>query len=269
METENATGSTELTLEDRLTAFNFTKTTFNAFPRVRKAIKQHGASALADLYDFIRSKQMLAKMFRSDAMMGEARKKRFKYWMNLFAGPGGEDYNKAAHRIGTVHAAIGLAPTWYISSYARMLEATLQAVIGRSVTDPFGNRSKAANALIKASLLDMDIALSAYFDVEEAKRRKVIDGVSKALDHLASGNFSQRMADLPEGYEALSRDFRSDAHAGLRNAGAGETHGDRNPGRIHRYQRSGRRSVPAHGPTGRQSRTIGGRDGGDYASGTG
>lgn len=209
METENATASTELTLEDRLTAFNFTKTTFNAFPRVRKAIKQHGASALADLYDFIRSKPMLAKMFRSDAMMGEARKKQFNHWMNLFAGPVGEDYNSAAHRIGTVHAAIGLAPTWYISSYARMLEATLPAVIGRSVTDPFGNRSKAANALIKASLLDMDIALSAYFDVEEAKRRKVIDGVSKALDHLASGNFSQRMADLPEGYEALSRDFEA------------------------------------------------------------
>lgn len=111
METSNVSGSTELKLDDRLTAFNFTKSTFGAFPRVRKAIKQHGASALSDLYDFIRSKPMLAKMFRSDAMMGEARKKQLAHWMNLFAGPVGEDYNNAAHRIGTVHAAIGLAPT--------------------------------------------------------------------------------------------------------------------------------------------------------------
>lgn len=111
METSNVSGSTELKLDDRLTAFNFTKSTFGAFPRVRKAIKQHGASALSDLYDFIRSKPMLAKIFRSDAMMCEARKKQLAHWMNLFAGPVGEDYNNAAHRIGTVHAAIGLAPT--------------------------------------------------------------------------------------------------------------------------------------------------------------
>lgn len=64
-------------------------------------------------------------------------------------------------------------------------------------------------AFVRAGLLDMDIAVSAYFDAESAVRMATVDKLGVALAQLAEGDLSIRDLDLPAEFAKVTEDFLS------------------------------------------------------------
>ncbi|RSV26412.1 globin-coupled sensor protein [Sphingomonas sp. ABOLH] len=204
-------GQDHIDFEQRLAAFDYDDRSYGAFPRVKRAIERHAPAALTALYRHIASTASLRGMFASQARMDHARDKQMEHWRKLFSGPIDRDYAAAATNIGQVHARIGLAPTWYISGYARMLEHVLPRLVLGRLGLPFGARARAraVTALVKASLIDMDIALAAYFTAEQAGRRAVIERCGAAFERMAQGDLTVSLDGLPNKYQALADSFEA------------------------------------------------------------
>ncbi len=204
-------GSEEIDFDKRLAAFDYDARSYGTFPMVKRAIERHAPAALIALYRHIANTPSIRDMFTSPARMDHARDKQLEHWRKLFSGPIDRDYAAAASNIGQVHARIGLAPTWYISGYARMLEHVLPRIVLGRIGWPFGarRRARAATALVKASLIDMDIALAAYFEAEQAGRRAVIERCGAAFERMAEGDLTVSLDGLPREYQALADSFEA------------------------------------------------------------
>ncbi|MEH3040251.1 MAG: globin-coupled sensor protein [Sphingomonas paucimobilis] len=204
-------GQDGIDFEQRLAAFDYDERSYGAFPMVKRAIERHAPAALTALYRHIANTASIRGMFASQARMDHARDKQMEHWRKLFSGPIDRDYAAAATNIGQVHARIGLAPTWYISGYARMLEHVLPRLVLGRLGLPLGARARAraATALVKASLIDMDIALAAYFTAEQAGRRAVIERCGAAFERMARGDLTVSLDGLPAEYQALADSFEA------------------------------------------------------------
>lgn len=190
--------------------FEIAESNYKSFPRILKSIRQHAPGALKRLYNKIRSTPHTSTFFNSQEMMDHARDKQLDHWTGLFAGKVDDAYFARAERIGHVHSRIGLAPTWYIGGYATVLETVITRMINRSAAGLLGGRiGRDVATMVKVALLDMDVALSAYFKAEEARRRDVIDKLGKTLSAMAGGDFSEQLSGLPDGYQQLERDFEA------------------------------------------------------------
>jgi methyl-accepting chemotaxis protein len=195
--------------QDRLSFFGIGRKDYGSFPRILKLLQKHAPSALADFYDKIGKTPDVAKFFKSRQHMDHARDKQLNHWVQLFSNDIGENYFAKAEQIGSVHARIGLAPTWYIGGYAMVLEQIIHKAMSGSLLGRLVGRriGKVVGSLVKCALLDMDIALSSYFRAEEAQRLAVISQVGQALESLAKGDFTVRLEGLPPAFAKVEQDF--------------------------------------------------------------
>lgn len=121
-----------------------------ALPAILDGFYQHMASAPA-----------MASL--SEARLNGIRKAQAAHWQRLFAGNFDETYLQSVRAIGQAHARIGLEPRWYIAGYSYVLPRLVTEVVR---TTRFARKRQAATirALISAVMLDMDVAISVYFD---------------------------------------------------------------------------------------------------------
>jgi methyl-accepting chemotaxis protein len=160
---------------------------------------------LSVFYDHMKRTPETAAMLEAHARRGLDWLKgaQRKHWERLFAGTFDAAYVEGVRRVGTAHARIGLDPRWYLGGYALAL-----AEIGRLVGARHRwNGKRAAEvmaAVTGAVFLDMDLALSVYFEeaqaAAKAERGKVADAfdavVGKVVAAVASaGTELQASAD--------------------------------------------------------------------------
>ncbi len=103
--------------------------------------------------------------------LGHLKQAHRKHWQTLFSGSFDADYTERAYRVGQVHARIGLKPTWYIGGYAFVLTRLIDVVLARHRRSPH-TAATTLRALIKAVMLDVDLAISAYITAGDEKRRE-------------------------------------------------------------------------------------------------
>ncbi|MBU3078255.1 globin-coupled sensor protein [Sphingomonas quercus] len=196
---------------NRLAVFGFGSRNFDVFPALKRFVERFAGAALSDLYVHIRATPEARGKFSSDAGMDRAQGLQQQHWSEMFARPLDQDYYKRAEKIGHIHARIGLSPTLYISSYARLMEGMVTRMLGAPLARLGVGRPspRVIGTFIKTALLDMEIALSNYFEAEQAGRQAVLEKIGAALDRLANGDFTAVLDDLPPGYERLVADFES------------------------------------------------------------
>ncbi|MES3027213.1 MAG: globin-coupled sensor protein [Pseudomonadota bacterium] len=184
--------------------------------------------ALDDFYAQIQSHPETRKFFSSADHVTNAKRRQAHHWEKISAGEFDSDYVAAVTKVGEIHARIGLKPRWYIGGYALLLEALIKAVLtARWPRNGFGRRTPPVDqvaselgALAKATLLDMDYAITVYLDAAEAARKAteaqvlgveretVATNIGYGLAALAAGDLTYRMAgEMPEEYQALKDDF--------------------------------------------------------------
>ncbi len=188
----------------KLAFFNIGSDDFSRFGGIALALEKHAPPALDKLYEKIAATPETAKFFSSREGMRHARNKQIEHWASMFKGRADPAYFQSAEVIGNVHARIGLEPGWYIGTYAMVLERVVAGMFS-GLTGLFATKRKAraVGSLLKMALLDMEIAISAYFKAEEMARVAVIDEVSATLHAMAEGDFATRVPDLPAAFAEL------------------------------------------------------------------
>lgn len=184
-----------------------------AYKGVSRAINRRIERALDEFYTDLRSRPDLAGMFQDASSMDRARQAQARHWQAVFKdGVDDRFFNRAKH-IGEVHARIGLEPVWYVGSYARMLEHLIEETIapGWQRYLPWKRaRARQVIVLVKVALLDIDLALSAYFDGTKEETRRLINvRMGSALDLLVNGDLTANLTDFPNEYAKVKDDFNS------------------------------------------------------------
>ena len=167
----------------------------------------------------------MAGFNESRAVIGDRSVSRLKgaqrlHWEQLFSGAFDATYREHARAVGHAHERIGLEPTWYIGGYSFVLTRLIERLLERHRRDP-ARATKEITALVKAVMLDMDIAISVYIRACNDKRERqmgviadqveaeVVSGVRAAweqgerVDEVA-GRMAGSMAALSRQAEAVS-----------------------------------------------------------------
>lgn len=199
------------------------------------AIQRLIGPALTQFYAKVRQNPKLRQFFGDDHHMASAASRQTQHWDLILSGEFGREYHDAVRSIGGVHARIGLEPRWYIGGYGLVLEHLIEGLVDESNADkPKGLFRRATDsnapdikaritALVKAALLDMELAISVYLDNLERRRldaeaqlTQALDGVSAALSRLADGDLtvqvdttvSQKSQHLAQSFNAAVSNLR-------------------------------------------------------------
>ncbi|MEM1195958.1 MAG: globin-coupled sensor protein [Pseudomonadota bacterium] len=198
-------------LSERLEFYGI-KAQDSAYKGVSRAVDRRIDRALDEFYTELRSRENLASMFKDPAMMDRARGAQARHWQSVFENGVDDRFRDRSAQIGEVHARIGLEPKYYVGSYARMLEHLIEETIapGWQRYLPWKRaQARRAIALVKISLLDIELALSSYFFDLKGKVSSVNDQLGSALSMLADGRLAIEPVDLPKEYHQVQTDFNT------------------------------------------------------------
>ena len=218
-------------LNSRLAFMSLDEGVQDSLRAVKQVVMSALPAALDQFYALVASVPETGRFFSSQGQMEGAKARQVSHWERISSGRFDATYVEAVTRVGEVHARIGLEPRWYIGGYAVLLDAPLGAVVEARWPSGglFSKKGPAAGqvaaelgGLAKATLLDMDYAISVYLEAAEAarvraeaevlarEREQVVATVGRAMAELARGNFTFRMPDdLPGEYAALRDDFNA------------------------------------------------------------
>ena len=188
-------------------------------------------SALDAFYQKVGSVPATRKFFSGPDHMRGAKSRQLSHWESISSAKFDSDYVDAVTRVGEVHARIGLEPRWYIGGYALLLEQLMGALLEKHWPKRFGRKAPGAaqarremGAIAKATLLDMDYAISVYIEASERERLKaeavreaaakeqseVVAALAQALGQLRDGDLTGAIPNaFPGDYEQLRADFNS------------------------------------------------------------
>ncbi len=239
--------SSSSALSERLQFMKLDKSALESIQSVKPIVMDALPQALDDFYDQVRAFPETRAFFSGEPQISGAKSKQIAHWDMISGGRFDEDYVRAVSIVGQVHARIGLAPRWYIGGYGLVLEALIGKIIAarwpqaneegtagvfgkafrtrQSKSDSTvsaGSVSAEVSAVAKATLLDMDFAISVYLEAAEAarleserevlekERAAVVSSVGQAMAAMARGDLTYRMPDdLPAEYGQLRDDFNA------------------------------------------------------------
>jgi methyl-accepting chemotaxis protein len=205
-------------LQVRLKFYELENADKSTYRRVKVALGRHVGKALDKFYRKVAQESQLDGFFADKTRLEHAKNAQHSHWVKIFANGLSDEYMQRAVGVGQVHARIGLEPKWYVGGYALVLEEMIHGMIAGG---PFGwlpwrrRKAKDLAALVKISLLDIDVALTTYFVANDTARTAVLGQMGSALKQLADGNLSVRLENLPKDYAQVEQDFNA-ATASLR-----------------------------------------------------
>ncbi|WP_374655711.1 methyl-accepting chemotaxis protein [Phenylobacterium sp.] len=218
-------------LAERLDFIKLTPAALQDIRGVKSIIMQELPGALDRFYDSVRSNPNTSKFFNSEGHITGAKNKQIDHWETISSGNLDERYVGAVTTVGEVHARIGLEPRWYIGGYALVLDALIEKVLAaRWPKGGFGKKTSSRQtaaeigALVKATLLDMDFAISVYLEALETARKeadaqrraaeeeqnKVVAALAASLKRLADGDLTTHIdSQFTGSHEQIRTDFNA------------------------------------------------------------
>ena len=201
--------------------------------------------ALDVFYAKVQATPETRRFFPTQALMDHAKGKQADHWHVIAQADFSEEYAGNVKRIGEIHARIGLEPRWYIGGYALVTEQLIRKLVADARLGGLGGKKGKADlaedlsVVVKAALLDMDLAISIYLEALEEKRQQeealrltaqaeqtaALAALTVALDRLAAGDlthdfegrlapaFDQLKANVNETITRLSRAMQGVAEA--------------------------------------------------------
>lgn len=182
----------ESTIQERL-QFNMIDQAAVAILRESKPFLLAEMPAILDLfYEHVGRFAETAKFFKSRDHMMHAKNMQLRHWAIILEGRFDETYESSVTKIGEVHNKLGLEPRWYIGGYNALVAGLVRAVadhmpLGRF--DRSGARKKAdlQTAVIKAAMLDMDLAIAVYIEAGRRDRRSILERLAGDFERTVGG----------------------------------------------------------------------------------
>jgi methyl-accepting chemotaxis protein len=221
--------SVENSLPDRLKFIGIDSAAVAAMREAKPTVMAAMPAALEQFYGKILSDPHTKNFFPTAAKAQAAKELQRSHWDLISDARFDDTYVAAVTKVGDVHARIGLEPRWYIGGYALILEELIAGVLRahwpkrrfwQKRTDSSRVAAQLA-AMIKATLLDIDLVISRYLAAGEeatkaveakaqAASAAVTESFGNALRALAVGDLTHRIGDdMPPEYLSLREDFNS------------------------------------------------------------
>ena len=160
---------------------------------VTAILREHKDFVLAELppildgfYGHIGAHPETAAFFRNREHMSAARDAQIRHWATILDGRFDESYLASITRIGETHNRIGLDPRWYIGGYSFLINGVVEA-IARRLSAAQDRKTALQTAVIKAALLDMDLAISVYLEAGRRERNATLERLASEFDKAVSG----------------------------------------------------------------------------------
>ena len=229
---EKSTVTDDLGLKERLDFMHLDASVRARIRAMKPMIMEAMPAALDTFYDRVRATPATRAFFSDDKHIGHAHTKQLAHWGVIAEGDYDARYAKAVNTVGEVHARIGLEPRWYIGGYAVVLDQMVAKVLEQrwprhALAHKGASASSTAaelGALVKASLLDMDLAISVYLEALDARREAaetarhtaeneqtvVFEALEAGLRRVAEGDLTVRM-EIPvePRFESIKQDFNA------------------------------------------------------------
>ena len=177
------------------------------WPVVRLALP----GILNDFYRHVESEPHLSRLIGSQT--SRLKSAQSLHWERLFSGRFDQSYVQGVYRVGLAHKKIDMEPRWYIAGYQFVLNRLARTAVFTLFWNPFA-LWRTLDALNKAVLLDMDLAIFAYQNAIEAEKlhqqNSIISSVGVGLHALAEGDLSHRITtELSGPLAKLKDDFNA------------------------------------------------------------
>ncbi|HVJ42341.1 MAG TPA: globin-coupled sensor protein [Dongiaceae bacterium] len=172
----------------------------------RDQLQQVLPPAVEAFYQHLRAWPELMRLFPNERVLAHAKQAQIAHWQSLFSGTVSASYLDSALLIGRTHARIGLEPRWYIAAYNLTLGHLLHAVAShynsRLHLERASERIAAvSHAILKLAMLDMDIAVSTYFDELQARHQQQLGGLGD--------DFRQSILSVVDGLRSSTQSART------------------------------------------------------------
>jgi signal transduction histidine kinase len=102
-----------------------------------------------------------------------------RYFESLFQAQLDPAYVEERRRIGRAHAEVGLEPQWYLGAYNQYIQFCFRRFAG-CCDDDLGRYAEGTLSLLKILLLDMGLALDAYFSQSTDQLREALGLLSRS-----------------------------------------------------------------------------------------
>lgn len=183
--------------------------------RLVKPILEASIDAILDrFYSSLATHPEIISKFQGTEGIRHDRELQASHWLKMFDGTFDQQYIDGIHQIGIMRERIGLAPRWYIGSYAIALSDLL-----RLVSNHFGQdvdlASRVSSAITKASLLDMDYATSIYIDAGKTAIAKQLAALAESFE-LNIKNVVDRLGNAADAMRQAEASTETDVETSLR-----------------------------------------------------
>ena len=238
----SAHSSAQDNLQSRLDFIGLDATSRQRQAKVQQHIDKHLSVALDKFYAKVATVPAVARFFEGKPHMDRAQSKQVGHWKAIAAGHFDDAYYEASSRVGLRHAKIGLEPRWHIGGYGLIVESLIVGLVHDLMAEAlqprpgrFGKKPASPDeimaaademalvvgSLIKSTLLDIDIGVSAYFDklteearaADDAAKAKVNRAVAltgAVLKDMAQGDLTSR---ITEDFEPEFEQIKDDTNA--------------------------------------------------------
>lgn len=144
---------------------------------------------LDSFYAYISEWPELNTFFNNEEHKKGAKNAQYKHWLTLVTGGFDEKYEDSAYIIGCTHNRIGLEPRWYIGGYSLLINGIVSALIKENLKPGFVRKKNIQDfenklqLFLKASLIDMDMAISTYFDAGKDEFNELLTMMTDKFDN--------------------------------------------------------------------------------------
>ncbi len=218
-------------LSERLEFIKFDDQARTVLRELQPFLQSGLGPALSAFYDQVRITPAMGALFKDERHIDSAKTRQQSHWDGLASANFDADYEKAVIAVGRTHARIGLEPRWYIGGYALITDHLIKAIIANRESSLFkriknnpAELGDIVGTLVKAVMLDMDLAISTYLDTLAEERRKAeearaqnmreqtdaLETLSASLSLLSQGRLTTRLErELAPAFGGLRTDFNA------------------------------------------------------------
>ncbi len=190
--------------QERISFLNMDEQARANLQKVKPIMDKHMANVLDGFYGLISEWPELNEMFSSSQHKDAAKNLQMKHWATIVQGNFDQEYQDSVNKIGHTHNRIGLEPRWYVGGYAALVNGMISAIMQETLKPGFVTRKKIneteqiIQAFLKAALLDMDMAISTYFDAGKDEFNEMLVRMTEDFDHNVAGFIRDLAASTEE-----------------------------------------------------------------------
>jgi ABC-type transporter Mla subunit MlaD len=145
----------------------------------------------------------LSGLLQGEGQIARLKLAQMAHWSRGMQGRFDADFLQSARRVGMAHYRVGLGAAWYVRSYSLIMRLTVerlqQARPRRMFQRGGAGADKAISALVGLCMIDMELALSTYWQELTAQRHRMLDQMLNLVDAQATeviGNVVQFTGEL-------------------------------------------------------------------------